>query len=162
MQDSWQDRQENLLHFPLTKAILRCCFEVINTLRVGFLESVYKNSLQIALLDGGLKADPDRGFEVIFRGKKVGIFIPDLIVDDVVIVELNDQPSCNPGPPPGTMEPSQKMMSIGHHFRAPPSGAGKAAKDNQVILSSSEEFLSIYGEVLLKLVSIYSESTRLS
>ena len=71
------------------------------------------------MLDGGLKADPDRGFEVIFRGKKVGIFIPDLIVDDVVIVELNDQPSCNPGPPPGTMEPSQKTMSIGHHFSLP-------------------------------------------
>ena len=88
MQDYQQDRQENLLHFHLTKTILKCCFEVINTLGTGFLESVYKNSLQIALLDSGLKADPDRGFEVVFRGKKVGIFIPDLIVDNSVIVEL--------------------------------------------------------------------------
>ena len=88
MQDGQQDRQENLLHFHLTKAILKCCFEVINTLGTGFLESIYKNSLQIALLDSGLKADPNRAFEVIFRGKKVGIFIPDLIVDNEVIVEL--------------------------------------------------------------------------
>ena len=49
--EDWQDRQENLLHCHLTKSILKCCFEVINTLGTGFLESVYKNSLQIALLD---------------------------------------------------------------------------------------------------------------
>jgi GxxExxY protein len=60
MQDEQQDKQENLLHFHLTRTILKCCFEVINTLGTGFLESVYKNSLQIALLDSGLKADPDR------------------------------------------------------------------------------------------------------
>ena len=71
MQDGQQDRQENLLHFQLTKTILKCCFEVINTLGTGFLESVYKNSLQIALLDSGLKADPDRGFEVIFVEKRL-------------------------------------------------------------------------------------------
>lgn len=86
--EDWQDRQENLLHCHLTKSILKCCFEVINTLGTGFLESVYKNSLQIALLDSGLKADPDRGFEVVFRGRKVGIFVPDLIVENAVIIEL--------------------------------------------------------------------------
>lgn len=88
MQDRAQDKQENLIHFHLTKMILKCCFEVINTLGTGFLESVYKNSLQIVLLENGLKADPDHSFEVVFHGRKVGIFVPDLIVENVVIVEL--------------------------------------------------------------------------
>jgi len=88
MQDPEQDRQENFIHFQLTKTILKCCFEVINTLGTGFLESVYKNSLQIALLENGLKTDPDRSFEVVFHGRKVGIFVPDLIVENAVIIEL--------------------------------------------------------------------------
>lgn len=87
-QDNQQDEQDSLLYSNLTQVILKCCFDVINVLGTGFLESVYKNSLQIALLESGLKADPERAFEVVFRSKKVGIFIPDLIVEDSVIVEL--------------------------------------------------------------------------
>jgi GxxExxY protein len=88
MQDQQQDKQENLLHGGLTKAILQCCFEVMNTLGTGFLESIYKNALVVAMVEKGLKVATDRGFEVIFHGRKVGVFIPDLIVEDAVIVEL--------------------------------------------------------------------------
>jgi GxxExxY protein len=42
----------------------------------------------IALNDGGLDVLAERGFEVIFRGRKIGIFVPDLIVEKQVIVEL--------------------------------------------------------------------------
>lgn len=81
-----QDKQ-----FPysdLTKNILKCCFEVINTLGSGFLESVYKKALIISMIEQGLKISCDKGFEVIFKNKKVGVFIPDLIVENTVIVEL--------------------------------------------------------------------------
>ena len=61
---------------------------IINTLGIGFLESVYKNALQIALMENGLKTGPDRCFEVIFHNRKVEIFIPDLIVENAVIIEL--------------------------------------------------------------------------
>ena len=37
----------------ITKAILGCCFDVINTLGSGFVESVYRNALVIALNDNG-------------------------------------------------------------------------------------------------------------
>ena len=83
-----EDRQEKFIHSDLTETILKCSFEVINTLGIGFLETVYKNSLQIALLEKGLKADPDRFFEVVFHSRKVGIFVPDLIVENAVLVEL--------------------------------------------------------------------------
>lgn len=72
----------------ITKAILGCCFDVINTLGSGFVESVYRNALVITLIDSGLEVSSERGFEVIFRGRKVGIFVPDLIVEKQVIVEL--------------------------------------------------------------------------
>ena len=72
----------------ITKAILGCCFDVINTLGSGFVESVYRNALVIALDDSGLEVSAERGFEVVFRGKKIGIFVPDLIVEKQVVVEL--------------------------------------------------------------------------
>ena len=74
----------------ITKAILGCCFDVINTLGSGFVESVYRNALVIALIDSGLEVSAERGFEVVFRGRKIGIFVPDLIVEKQVIVELKN------------------------------------------------------------------------
>ncbi len=74
----------------ITKAILGCCFDVINTLGSGFVESVYRNALVIALNDSGLEVSAERGFEVIFRERKIGIFVPDLIVEKQVIVELKN------------------------------------------------------------------------
>ncbi len=68
--------------------ILGCCFDIMNELGVGFLESVYKNALLIALREKGLKIDVEKRFEVIFRGRKVGLYIADLIVEGKVIIEL--------------------------------------------------------------------------
>ena len=51
-----------LLHQELTEKILGCCFDVMNELGVGFLESVYKNALLIALKDKGLKVDVENRF----------------------------------------------------------------------------------------------------
>ena len=59
----------------ITKTILGCCFDVINTLGSGFVESVYRNALVIALIDSGLEVSAERGFEVIFRGRKIGILL---------------------------------------------------------------------------------------
>ena len=83
---TWYDKQDRFSE--TTKAILGCCFEVMNTLGSGFAESVYRNALVIALNDKGLAVLAERGYEVHFRGKKVGIFVPDLIVARQVVVEL--------------------------------------------------------------------------
>jgi GxxExxY protein len=89
-----QDMQDRKRHdeqdkfSEITKAILGCCFDVINTLGAGFVESVYRNALVIALNDNGLEVLSERGFEVVYRGRKIGIFVPDLIVEKQVVVEL--------------------------------------------------------------------------
>ncbi len=82
-----QDDISDLHHSALTKKILQCCFEVMNTLGCGFLESVYKNALIIALVDMGRSVYSDKGFEVMFKHRKIGLFVPDIIVEDAVIVE---------------------------------------------------------------------------
>ncbi len=42
---------DHLPYADLTGSILECCFEVMNELGSGFLESVYKNALLVALRD---------------------------------------------------------------------------------------------------------------
>jgi len=65
-----QDMQDNTphLHSQLTETILGCCFNVMNELGIGFLESVYKNALFLAIREKGLIVETEKRFEVIFRG----------------------------------------------------------------------------------------------
>ena len=63
----------------ISEIVLGCCFEVMNALGSGFLESVYKNALQIALMEKGLAVCIEKKFDVMFKNQRVGIFIPDLL-----------------------------------------------------------------------------------
>lgn len=81
-------KEKELPHSDLTGSILNCCFEVMNELGPGFLEKVYKNALLMAMREKGLQVDVERSYNVIFRGKIIGRYIADLVVNDTVIVEL--------------------------------------------------------------------------
>jgi len=83
-----QKQYDHLPYAPLTGRILDCCFEVMNELGAGFLESVYKNALLLALRQSGLSVEVERFFEVYFRQQKVGRYIADLVIEKTVVVEL--------------------------------------------------------------------------
>ena len=71
----------------LTGVILGCCFDVMKELGPGFLEKVYKNALLIAMKQKGLQVQVEQPYEVIFRGKIIGRYNADLVVNQTVIVE---------------------------------------------------------------------------
>jgi GxxExxY protein len=75
-------------HHQLSSVILGCCFAVMNELGVGFLESVYKNALFVALREKGLHVDTEQPFEVYFRRQKIGFYKADIVVEKLMIVEL--------------------------------------------------------------------------
>ena len=77
-----------MIHEELTEKILKACFEVSNELGNGFLESVYEKALVIVLTAMGLKVQTKVPLKVMFRGQIVGEFFPDIIVEDMVIIEL--------------------------------------------------------------------------
>jgi len=79
---------KSFLHGDITEKIIEAAFEVSKELGSGFLESVYKNSMVIALRAKGLKVETERQITVNFRGQQVGQFYADLFVNDKVIVEL--------------------------------------------------------------------------
>ena len=77
-----------LLYEDLTGRIIEACFEVINELGAGFLESVYHKALGLALQQKGLLVQAQFPVPVLFRGQSVGQFFADLLVEEKVIVEL--------------------------------------------------------------------------
>jgi len=87
-ENMFDQNYEHLPHALLTGTILKCCFDVMDELGSGFLESIYKNALVIALKQSGLTLDIEKLFEVYFRQQRIGLYIADLVVNSTVIVEL--------------------------------------------------------------------------
>ena len=79
---------EQFLHSEITEQIIGTFYEVYNELGHGFLESVYENSLAIALKDKGFDILQQVKIPVHFRGDKVGEFEADILVNGIVILEL--------------------------------------------------------------------------
>jgi GxxExxY protein len=77
-----------LLYEKLTAEVLAACFEVLNELGSGFLESVYEKALPVALRQRGVDAQAQVPLRVAFRGESVGDFYADILVHDKLIIEL--------------------------------------------------------------------------
>lgn len=75
-------------HEDVTQRIIGVFFDVYNELGYGFLESVYREAMAIALESGGLRVEKEFGLEARFRGQVVGVFKADILVNGCVIVEL--------------------------------------------------------------------------
>ncbi len=75
-------------HSELTERIIATFYQVANELGFGFLVSVYRRSMLIALQQAGMKVEEEVATPVYFRGILVGTFYADLIVEDRVILEL--------------------------------------------------------------------------
>ncbi len=78
----------DLKHRELTEKVIGVFYDVYNELGHGFLESVYRNSLRIALESQGLRVECEVPIPVWFRGNDVGDFRADMIVEDAVLLEL--------------------------------------------------------------------------
>jgi GxxExxY protein len=72
----------------LSGRVIGCAFTVLNTLGVGFLEKVYENALAIEMRDAGLTIVQQPGVTVLYHDMVVGEYFPDLLVEDVLLVEL--------------------------------------------------------------------------
>jgi GxxExxY protein len=79
---------KNFPHQELTKSIIGIYYNVYNELGFGFLEKLYHKSLLIELKRNGYKIDSEKKVNVYYKNEIVGEYIPDIIINDSVIVEL--------------------------------------------------------------------------
>ena len=75
-------------HGLITDKILGVFYDVYNELGYGFLESVYHQSLVLALKSVGLNVCSKVPIPVWFRGTRVGRFEADILVEGCVLLEL--------------------------------------------------------------------------
>jgi GxxExxY protein len=71
----------------LSGRVIGCAFAVLNTLGAGFPEKVYENALTIEMREAGLAIVQQPGVRVLYRDMVVGEYFPDLMVEDVLLVE---------------------------------------------------------------------------
>lgn len=83
-----QAAQPGLKHAEVTGKIIGVFYDVYNELGYGFLESVYEESMVIALRQAGLSVNRQVPIPVWFRNQRVGDFRADLMVEDCVLLEL--------------------------------------------------------------------------
>ncbi|HMV46435.1 MAG TPA: GxxExxY protein [Blastocatellia bacterium] len=72
----------------LTERIIGCAIEVHKVLGPGLLEAAYEEALCIELNDSGLKYQRQLPVPALYKGRVVGDYRLDLLVEDAVIVEL--------------------------------------------------------------------------
>ena len=73
---------------PLTRKIIACAIEVHKRLGPGLLEKLYKEAMVIELELNGLKAEKNVQIPVAYKGKPIGDYYIDLLVERTVILEL--------------------------------------------------------------------------
>src|SRR5262245_61334029 len=77
----------NLVHEELSRKIIAAAMKVSTTLRPGLDEKLYENALVIELTNRGHRVEQQKSFSVSYEGRFIGRLIPDMIVDEQVIVD---------------------------------------------------------------------------
>ena len=67
--------------------IVGCAIEVLNTLGHGIVEKPYENSLVVEFRLRRIPFRQQPVFDVLYKGSKVGIFVPDLIAFDAIVID---------------------------------------------------------------------------
>ena len=76
-----------MIHEELSGEIIGAGMDVLNELRPGLDEKLYERAMIIELKRRGHSLSIQRAFPVFYRSELIGNLIPDLIVDDAVIVD---------------------------------------------------------------------------
>ena len=94
-----------MIYAEVSESIIGAAMTVLNTLKPGLDEKLYERALVIELKKRGHEARPQLEYPVHYDGQQIGTLIPDLVVDDLVIVDAKVVSS------PGTLAPAGPACS---------------------------------------------------
>ncbi len=72
----------------LVETVVGAAYEVSNLLGAGFLEKIYERALIEELGLRGLRVTAQAAFPVAYKGKPLGTYVADLVVEDRLLVEV--------------------------------------------------------------------------
>ena len=69
--------------------IIKCAFNVYNTLGFGFLEAVYQEALEIEFRKNGIEYESQKPLTIYYQGEELSKkYFADIVVGDNIIIEL--------------------------------------------------------------------------
>jgi GxxExxY protein len=68
-------------------SVVNAALEVLKKLGHGFHEKPYENALVVELSSRGISCQQQKSFNVVYKGTKVGEYIPGLIADGAIIID---------------------------------------------------------------------------
>ena len=77
-----------LIFSELTQAIIGCAYEVHKHLGSGYLERVYATALTVELESRRLGVVAEAPIDVTYKGRTVGVYYADLLVESSIICEI--------------------------------------------------------------------------
>jgi len=81
------------LLYPKESFIIRgVAFDIYKQFRNNYKEKVYHNAYFLGLTYKGLLVEKEKQINVYFQSKKVGVYIPDLIVNNAILIEIKAKP----------------------------------------------------------------------
>jgi len=80
--------EQRIIYKELSYEIINAAMQVHNELGPGFAERVYEEALCLELRNKGLNYERQRKVDVKYRDTKVGEYVPDIVVDGKVLLEL--------------------------------------------------------------------------
>ena len=83
---------DKLLYSDLTYKIRGCIFHVYNTLGFGHKELVYHKALSIEFTKNDITFKEEMPITVYYEKQKVGVYRPDFIIEDKVLIEIKAIP----------------------------------------------------------------------
>ncbi|HUT34589.1 MAG TPA: GxxExxY protein [Planctomycetota bacterium] len=79
--------EERVIHEDESGAIIGAAMTVLNELKPGLDEKLYENALVLELREKGHSVDQQKQFPVHYKGTLIGRLIPDVIVEDKIVVD---------------------------------------------------------------------------
>jgi len=70
-----------------TEEVIGAAMEVLNVLGHGLLEKPYENALAVEFRLRGIPFEQQPQFDVVYKGETVGLYVPDLILRNRVVVD---------------------------------------------------------------------------
>ena len=81
-----------LLYKEISYQIQGAFYEVYKELGNAFKEIAYEKALKHELLSRKLEVENQKRIDIKYKGNKVGVYVPDIIVEKVILIEIKCKP----------------------------------------------------------------------
>ncbi|MBN1622391.1 MAG: GxxExxY protein [Endomicrobiales bacterium] len=88
-----EDTGEDYIYKDLTYKIIGCAYEVHKELGSLHKEVIYHKALAMEFQNSNITFDEEKSIDVIYKGKKIGSYRPDFLIEDKVILEIKVAPT---------------------------------------------------------------------